>query len=232
MKEAKDNFRILPILSPVIIYFFIYNIVGVAIVAFISHYNIENFDNTWVKMLSTIAGIGCLFYVSRKDKFNFLPGNMGRLNSIKKCPEYLIPLFIALIGILLNVLFTYVGINKLSPSGTEAMRAQFMVSLPAGVILYGILVPIAEELIYRGLVYTRLKKSFPISLCVIVSSLMFGAYHGNIVQGLYGFIMGLLLVLAYEATGKIYIPVLSHGITNIVVFLITYDGEFLNRFVR
>lgn len=52
------------------------------------------------------------------------------------------------------------------------------------------------------------------------SSLMFGIYHGNPVQGIYAFLIGLLLCLVYERTGKLTAAVLFHGAGNLAVYLL------------
>jgi len=67
-------------------------------------------------------------------------------------------------------------------------------------------------------------------VAVIISALMFGLYHGNLVQGIYAFIMGCLLALVYEWTGSFAAPVLFHMIANHLSD-ITYEFEKVSNAV-
>lgn len=80
---------------------------------------------------------------------------------------------------------------------------------------YGLLVPIVEELLYRGLIYNRLKVSFGRHSSLVISAIIFAMVHGNWVQGLYGLICGLVFVWLYEFFGTIFVPILAHMTLNI-----------------
>lgn len=60
--------------------------------------------------------------------------------------------------------------------------------------------PIAEELLFRGLIQKYVGKFFHeimdkgADLCtVLFQALLFGIYHGNMIQGIYAFVLGILL---------------------------------------
>ena len=55
-----------------------------------------------------------------------------------------------------------------------------------------ILGPIAEEIIFRGLTLHFAKTALPIKPAVLFSALLFAIYHGNIIQGIYAFIAGII----------------------------------------
>jgi len=44
---------------------------------------------------------------------------------------------------------------------------------------------------------------------------LFGLYHGNVVQGMYAFVMAVMLAWVYEYSGQLLAPVLVHGISNL-----------------
>ena len=62
----------------------------------------------------------------------------------------------------------------------------------------GLIVPITEELIFRGVVYERMKRCFSMKMAAFLSGLFFGVYHGNVSQGIYAFLLGLQLVYEKE----------------------------------
>lgn len=98
---------------------------------------------------------------------------------------------------------------------------QYSVPVILGLINYGILQPLEEELVFRGLVYGRMRKYFPAGLSIPFSSLVFGACHGNIVQMLYGFFMGCILAWAFEKYKSLKAPLVLHGGVNAVIYLIS-----------
>lgn len=88
-------------------------------------------------------------------------------------------------------------------------------SLP--LIIYSIiLAPVAEELIFRGLIFRYARYALPFWIANIWQALLFGLVHGNFIQGIYAFVMGLFLgFLCHRGRGiKYSIPV--HIIYNII----------------
>ena len=90
----------------------------------------------------------------------------------------------------------------------------------------GVIVPLCEELIFRGLMYGRLKDYVPVRWALLMSALAFGISHGNLVQGIYGFTLGYLMAYLYERTGKLWVPVLFHIVANTISVLITETAIF------
>ena len=142
---------------------------------------------------------------------------------------------IALLSVLcavpgLNLLFNLVGIIDSSASYQAVAESQFSASLSVGLVCYGVITPLAEELIFRGIVYNELKKNYKLSIAMLISSLLFGLYHMNPVQGIYGFIMGLLMAYLYEYFGSFLWPVLVHMLANSIAYMLSYTditGTFL-----
>lgn len=61
-----------------------------------------------------------------------------------------------------------------------------------------LVIPIAEELLFRGVVYKRLKLYFGVTPALIGSALIFGIMHVNLVQFLYAAVIGLFLAFVLE----------------------------------
>ncbi len=101
-------------------------------------------------------------------------------------------------------------------------QIQYSVPLLLGLILYGIVSPLVEEIVFRGIVFNRIKRFYSVPKAVICSALLFGAFHGNLPQFVYGTCMGVLIALCYEWTGCFYAPLLFHAAANVGVFLGAY----------
>ncbi len=94
-------------------------------------------------------------------------------------------------------------------------------SSPLLVLLYTIVIaPIAEELIFRGVTLYRAGKVLPFIGANLLQAIFFGIYHGNLVQGIYAFVMGYVLGLVYRRYRTIYAPILLHMLINASVFLV------------
>lgn len=90
----------------------------------------------------------------------------------------------------------------------------------------GVLVPVAEELMFRGLIYRRMSHMAGARMAIPLSAVVFGVYHGNLVQGIYGFVMGCVLAWLYEKYGSTKAPVLLHVTANLVSVIATKADFF------
>lgn len=111
------------------------------------------------------------------------------------------------------------GFTGKSQAFSETASAQFALPIWLGIIVYGIVTPITEEIVHRGLIYNRLRRYYNLPIAIIGCSLLFGISHGNLVQLVYGFIMGLLICYVYERLGAFVYPVLFHCIANVAVYV-------------
>lgn len=118
----------------------------------------------------------------------------------------------------LNVFFALTGLVDSSAAYQEVAERQYGVVLGLGLLLYGVVSPITEEIIFRGLIFNRMRRYMPHAAAVIVSGLLFGIYHGNWVQGLYGGCMGILMAYLYERTHSFFTPCLFHATANLAVY--------------
>lgn len=94
-------------------------------------------------------------------------------------------------------------------------------------LLFTVAAPVAEELLFRGLLFRSLRDAFTarmgnrggIALGAIVSGVIFGGIHVG--GGQDDFLpvlmaLGVLLALAYQWSGTLYVPVIIHSINNAI----------------
>ena len=120
-----------------------------------------------------------------------------------------------------NILFSLIGFTGSSAVYEQVAAKQFSLPLWAGIVLYGIVSPIAEEVVFRGIVFNRLRRQYTKWIAIVGSALIFGLYHGNVVQALYGFLLGILIAVLYEKYGSFMVPVILHSAANIFVYVAT-----------
>ena len=145
----------------------------------------------------------------------------------------LIPVVIASAALAmgLNGAITLVELYKYSPAFQEVAALQTETPVWLGILSFGILAPLGEELVFRGLVFGQLRKVGPAWMAIIFSALAFGIFHGNLVQGVYATLLGCLFAGVYELYGTHLVPVLMHGVANLFVYLLLDCTEFGAVFV-
>lgn len=128
----------------------------------------------------------------------------------------------------MNILFARLHITE-AASYEQTAQLQYQLPFLAGLLIYGLISPFAEELLFRGCIYRRMKKYLPIKVALLLSACLFGLYHGNPVQTLYGTVLGIGITCVYELSGKLKTAVFVHGIANTAVFACTYDAARAER---
>ncbi|MCM1027030.1 MAG: CPBP family intramembrane metalloprotease [Roseburia sp.] len=112
------------------------------------------------------------------------------------------------------------GFTDISASYQAVAETQYAANILLGLIVYVVVGPIAEELLFRGVIYNCMKGLFQPVGAVLVASVFFGVYHGNTVQGVYGFLMSCLIIYAYEYFGDFRVAVAMHAVINLVSYLL------------
>ena len=91
--------------------------------------------------------------------------------------------------------------------------------------IYGsFLAPFGEEILFRGFLLQNFKR-YGVRFAIIFSAILFGIYHGNIVQTPFAFILGLLLGYIPVSYGLKY-AIAVHIFNNMVL------ADFLDRFLQ
>ena len=78
-----------------------------------------------------------------------------------------------------------------------------------------VLAPFVEEVLFRGLMFRRMREYMRFLPAAFLSSLLFGLMYGNMVQFIYATLIGLLLAFIYEHYGNLRAVVLFHAIGNL-----------------
>ncbi|MEJ2860962.1 CPBP family intramembrane glutamic endopeptidase [Actinomycetospora flava] len=81
----------------------------------------------------------------------------------------------------------------------------------------GLLVPLGEELLFRGLGYGVLRRVGRV-FAVIVTAAIFALAHGLNVVFAAAFVLGVVNAVLYERTGSIWPPAASHATFNLISF--------------
>ena len=74
--------------------------------------------------------------------------------------------------------------------------------------------PLAEELMFRGVIQTRLERAMPVWAAVVLQAVLFGVVHGTPIQMAYAFLLGLAFGFLRSRTGSILPGIAAHAAFN------------------
>lgn len=85
-----------------------------------------------------------------------------------------------------------------------------------------VIAPVAEEIIFRGWLYGKLRARIPAIPAIIAVSVLFGIVHGQWNVGVTVFVMSIAMCAMREITGTIWGGILVHIIKNGIAFYFLY----------
>ncbi len=110
-----------------------------------------------------------------------------------------------------------VGFNNL------ISQSDFMLTF----IMLVVVAPVAEEVIFRGWLYGKLRSKIPAIPAIILVSILFGIVHGQWNVGVTVFVMSIVMCTIREITGTIWGGILVHIIKNGIAFYLLYVNPMM-----
>ncbi|HET8884113.1 MAG TPA: CPBP family intramembrane glutamic endopeptidase, partial [Candidatus Saccharimonadales bacterium] len=127
------------------------------------------------------------------------------------------------------------GFNAAEPQevGFDNLNRQYEYLLAFATLV--IIAPIAEEVLFRGYLYGKLRKSVPIWAAMIAVSLLFGALHmqwndgflAGLNVGIDVFVLSIVMCSLREVTGSIWAGILLHMLKNGLAFYFLFINPVL-----
>lgn len=178
-----------------------------------------------VSALGFLAGGAAVFGIARNAMA--LWKEETRLAHLREKPgsSYVLAVTAGL-GVVLgmNLLLQLAQVTGQSEVYQAVAESQFGAWLPIGLVCYGVVSPIAEEILFRGTLYVRLRRFSEPAVAIVFSAALFALYHGNLVQGIYGFVIGCFLAYVCEYFGDFRMSVAIHMMANLLVYTLSSIG--------
>lgn len=177
-------------------------------------------DNT---LLSTIFG-DIMFIVAMMIVIKLFKQNIEeRLKLVKVNVKTVFTAIV--VALVFNIIFQ--SVQFLFP---VSMRAELFSEMDSelgdvvsviGFIATVIVAPIAEEILFRGLILGELTKCFNVHIAIILQAVLFGVMHGNIIWATIAFLSAVLYGYFVEKYKSIFTSVLGHMSVNLLSFIIS-----------
>lgn len=188
----------------------------------------EESYNLWMNLANAAATLGAFaacFGIWRKQ-MSFKP--QKSIDGLSVVPMVILA---AASAVGMNGLLNVIELYRYSPTFQEISQIQFDTPIWLGILSYGILAPLGEEVVFRGVVYGQLKKVMKVPAAIVLSGLAFGLFHGNLVQAVYATVIGVLLALVYELYGTLAAPMVFHSVANLFVYIVLDLTSFGDAFL-
>ena len=102
-------------------------------------------------------------------------------------------------------------------------------SIVAVAIIFVVLPPVCEEILFRGYLYNKLRQYAPLGLSVLLTSLLFGIAHleyGNLnwIAAIDTFVFSMYLIFVSQKHGSLYSAILLHTLKNSLALALFITG--------
>ncbi|MAT45661.1 MAG: hypothetical protein CL609_25295 [Anaerolineaceae bacterium] len=117
--------------------------------------------------------------------------------------------------------------------GTEILQEAFitnntnLLSQLSTLLLGGVIIPIGEELFFRGFLHNWLRNRLAMWPAILISAFIFSAFHLIPLQALLVFPMGVMTAWLYEKSHSLTAPIVLHIINNSVALSLTIVASYL-----
>lgn len=125
-----------------------------------------------------------------------------------------------LVVMLAKQVLTFVNWDQAQDVGLPSML--FGVNLLVAFLSICVVTPILEELIFRGLIFGRLRAKLGFILSATITSVLFAAAHGQWNVAIDVFVLSMISCSAREITGNINASIIMHMIKNTLAFYLLF----------
>lgn len=194
-------------------YIFILGSIVFILGVFFGSIGTEKFMRLFLSVMDAINVLMCLLLFKRIKAFVFSNLNVKAL---------LIPkhYFYVLIGFLSIFFFAWIDSTWINPEGNyqNYFSEADTLFLKIGIIIFtGIIGPIKEELLFRGVLHGFLERKLTFFLGMLLSSLIFGLLHSEHI--VWATCSGAVFSILMKLTCSLSIPVALHIIWNVFSFV-------------
>lgn len=177
--------------------------------------------------------LGCVMglpYLIRKQPVTLSLLGLTRLPTWKDiglAPLGFVIYFIAtaIVMIIVGQLFPSLNLDQAQNVGFDKLSEHYQYVLAFLTLV--VIAPIAEEVLFRGYLYGKLRRAAPTWVAILVTSVLFGFVHFQWNVGIDVCILSVVLCSLREVTGSITAGILLHMIKNGIAFYLLFINPTL-----
>lgn len=172
---------------------------------------------------AAIGGVALIYAAAAKRKFSAF--TLGR----KTSPLH----FVMIVAVTLPLVFAMLPVNEFFLNVLEGWGVKRPeTNLPftdsfgvVAVLALCILPAFSEEIAFRGVIASGLRRDYGTTTAVLLSGAMFSLFHMNAAQTLHQFLFGCLLALFVLRSGSVWVGVVGHFCNNLLALILGFFVE-------
>lgn len=134
---------------------------------------------------------------------------------------FLVYLFLsAVLTTLATQFLPFIDFQQVQETGFDQMGQNYEYALAFLTLV--ILAPVAEEVLFRGYLFGKLRRHAPTWVAILITSLLFAAVHGAWNVGIDVFVLSIVLCLLRVWLKSIWAPILLHMLKNGIAFYLLF----------
>jgi membrane protease YdiL (CAAX protease family) len=199
-----------------------------------------NFDGINPAVLNTVAG-GIIYSISlllviglpwwikknRTTKEEIGLSRWPRWLDILLAPAgfFVYILLSALLIFLATQFLLFIDFDQIQDTGYSQLNQHFEFILAMVMLVF--IAPVAEEVLFRGYLFGKLRAHVPVWLAILLTSLLFAVVHGAWNVGIDVFALSIVLCLLRVISGSLWPSILLHMMKNGLAFYILFINPTL-----
>jgi membrane protease YdiL (CAAX protease family) len=172
------------------------------------------FFNGFFVLYSTVI-ITISYFINKKRGIKF--ESDIKINNPKLIPLMISIILLYQIGISKPMLYLINSFNNEIPSLNNPMEMESLIFFIGAIVLS----PILEEIIFRRIILKGFLTNYTPKKAILFSAIVFGVMHGEPIQIINAFIIGLFFGWIYYKTKSIGITIALHLTANLSVFILS-----------
>lgn len=126
----------------------------------------------------------------------------------------------AVLSFIVAYFFPSINMKEIQNVGFNSIVQNFEYVL--AFITLVVIAPLSEEFLFRGYLFGKLKKYFPVWIAIIITSLLFGAIHGQWDLAIDTFALSVIMCILRQVTNGLWAPILLHMVKNGIAYYIIF----------
>ncbi|AMP20906.1 hypothetical protein AZF37_06780 [endosymbiont 'TC1' of Trimyema compressum] len=182
--------------------------------------------NTFFVLISLIGGLALVVILTL-----FLNSNRNQDKMSWDSKELSHNLFIGIviggvIGLISSISILVNGTSIFSLFSLEGLEANYghgtFMDHVFFLIAFILLIPISEELFFRGWMFSALKNKFHWVIAALITALFSSVFLVGNINFVFLILMGIVFAVAYEKTGSIFTSIVSHMVCNLIITIMIW----------
>ena len=138
---------------------------------------------------------------------------------------FIIYLIISAILIAIASQLSFVNLDQVQDTGFSQLGQgyEYLVAF----MMLVVIAPVAEEILFRGFLFGKLRKHVPNWVAILITSLLFAIVHGAVNVGIDVVALSVVLCLLRLVSGTIWPSILLHMLKNAIAFYLLFINPTL-----